>query len=194
MTAVAMATAPVSAALEPRPQLAKLVARFPERFIDRDPGGNLYVSHSTVNEWLLGVVGPFSFELVTVIRGDVAEVAPNPQGGSKRAKAGTPALHDVIVGGVWRLSVEIDGRTVRVEEAGDCEDPANWRHDGQRLKQAASDALKRCAMRLGLGLHLWSGDAYVLDQRLSGTAGNGNGNGNGTTSTSNSQGEEGSPS
>jgi len=179
-----------AAAVEPRSQLARLVARFPERFIDRDPGGNLYVSHSTVNEWLLGVVGPFSFELVQIVRGEVAEVAPNPQGTSKRAKAGTPALHQVVVGGVWRLTVEVDGRTVRIEEAGDCEDPANWRHDGQRLKQAASDALKRCAMRVGLGLHLWSGDAYVLDQRLSGTAGNDNG----TTSTSNSQGEEGSPS
>src|SRR6266480_5530239 len=83
----------------PPPQLAKLAQRFPERFIDRDPGGNLYVSHSTVNEWLLGVVGPFSFELVQVLRGDVAEVAPNPQGASKRAKAGTPALHQVVVGG-----------------------------------------------------------------------------------------------
>jgi len=178
-------TAPSPSAV-PSSQLARLATRFPERFIDRDPGGNLYVSHSTVNEWLLGVVGPFSFELVQVLRGDVAEVAPNPQGSSKRAKAGTPALQQVVVGGVWRLSVEVDGRAVRVEESGDCEDPANWRHDGQRLKQAASDALKRCAMRLGLGLHLWSGDAYVLDQRLSGS--------NGTSTTSSSQDEEGSPS
>ncbi len=179
----------------PASQLARLVARFPERFIDRDPGGNLYVSHSTVNEWLLGICGPFSFELVTVIRGDVAEVAPNPQGTSKRAKAGTAALHQVVVGGVWRLTVEVDGRTVRVEEAGDCEDPANWRHDGQRLKQAASDALKRCAMRVGLGLHLWSGDAYVLDQRLTTPTSTCNGNATtGTTSTTgNGQGEEGSP-
>jgi len=188
-TAGAATTTTVTATVEPRSQLARLVARFPERFIDRDPGGNLYVSHSTVNEWLLGVVGPFSFELVTVIRGDVAEVPPNPQGQSKRAKAGTPALSGVVVGGVWRLVVELDGRTVRVEEAGDCEDPANWRHDGQRLKQVASDALKRCAMRVGLGLHLWSGDAYVLDQRLTTTTSS---NGSNST-TSNSQGEEGSP-
>jgi hypothetical protein len=118
---------------------------------------------------LLGVVGPFSFELVQVIRGDVAGSPPDPKGRSRRAKEGTPALHDVIVGGVWRLTVQIDGRVVRIEEAGDVEDPHNWRSDGQRLKQAASDAIKRCAMRTGLGLHLWAGERYVLDQRLDGT-------------------------
>jgi hypothetical protein len=72
----------------------------------------------------------------------------------------------VIVGAVWRLALVIDGRTVRLEEAGDVEAPHNWRHDGQRLKQAASDAIKRCAMRAGLGLHLWAGESYVLDGRL----------------------------
>jgi hypothetical protein len=81
----------------------------------------------------------------------------------------------VIVGGVWRLTVTIDGRTVAVEEAGDVEDPHNWRHDGARLKQAASDAIKRCAMRVGLGLHLWAGERYVLAERLA--AGDGGGEG-----------------
>jgi hypothetical protein len=27
-----------------------------------------------------------------------------------------------------------------------------------------SDAVKRCAMRVGVGLHLWSQENYVLDQ------------------------------
>jgi hypothetical protein len=31
---------------------------------------------------------------------------------------------------------------------------------------AASDGLKRCAMRLGLGLHLWAGGNYFLDKWL----------------------------
>jgi hypothetical protein len=146
--------------------LAKLAQPFPRQLVERDPQGNSYVSHSTVTEFLLGITGPFSWELVQVIRGDVAEVPPNPQGSSKRAKAGTPALDAVIVGAVYRLTVQIDGRTVRVEEAGDVEDPANWRHDGARLKQAASDAIKRAAMRVGLGLSLWSGDAYTLGERL----------------------------
>ncbi len=114
--------------------LTRLAQRFPRELVQRDPGGNRYVAHENVTQWLLGVVGPFSFELVE---------------------------------GVWRLTLQVDGRTVRLEEAGDVEDPHNWRHDGQRLKQAASDAIKRCAMRAGLGLHLWAGERYVLDQRLS---------------------------
>jgi hypothetical protein len=146
--------------------LARLARPFPGELVQRDPGGNRYVAHENVTQWLLGIVGPFSFELVQIIRGDVPAVPPDPKGRSRQAKEGTPALHDVIVGGVWRLTLVVDGRTVRLEEAGDVEDPHNWRHDGQRLKQAASDAIKRCAMRAGLGLHLWAGERYVLDGRL----------------------------
>jgi hypothetical protein len=152
-------------------QLAKLATPFPRQLVERDPQGNSYVSHSTVTEFLLGITGPFSWELVEVVRGDVAEVPPNPRGQSERSRKGTPALHQVIVGAVWRLTVEVDGRTVRVEEVGDVEDPVNWKTDGARLKQAASDAIKRGAMRLGLGLSLWSGDAYLLDERLNGAEG-----------------------
>jgi hypothetical protein len=146
--------------------LAKLARPFPRELVQRDPGGNSYVAHENVTQWLLGIVGPFSFELVEVIRGDVPDVPPDPKGRSRQAKEGMPELHDVIVGGVWRLTLRIDGRTVQLEEAGDVEDPHNWPHDGLRLKQSASDAIKRCAMRAGLGLHLWAGERYVLDGRL----------------------------
>lgn len=149
-----------------RHQLAQLAQPFPARYVERDPQGNDYVSHSTVTEWLLGIVGPYSFELVEAIRGDVPAVAPDPGGKSRRAKAGTPALHNAVVGGVWKLTCEIDGRVIHVEEVGEVGDPHNWPNDGSRLKQAASDALKRCAMRIGLGLHLWSGRAYALGERL----------------------------
>ena len=71
-----------------------------------------------------------------------------------------------MVGGIWRLTCSIDNRQVRVEEVGDVGDVHNWPHDGARLKDAASDALKRCAMRLGLGLHLWAQEHYFLDQQL----------------------------
>jgi hypothetical protein len=146
--------------------LAKLVRPFPRELVEHDPDGNRYVAHENVTQWLLGIVGPFSFELVEVIRGDVPGIPPDPKGRSRQAKEGMPALHNVIVGGVWRLTLRIDGRTVQLEEAGDVEDPHNWPHDGLRLKQAASDAIKRCAMRAGLGLHLWAGERYVLDGRL----------------------------
>lgn len=148
-------------------QLEQLATRFPDRFVHTNPsGGGQYVSHDAVVQRLLYVVGPFDFTLVEILRGDVPAIAANPQGTSRRAKEGAPALTSVIVGAVCRLSVVVDGRRVQTEEVGDCEQPHNWPHDGARMKDAMSDAIKRCAMRLGLGLHLWAQDEYVLDKWL----------------------------
>jgi hypothetical protein len=147
------------------PDLVELARRFPDGFVERKEG-NDYVAHHVVNQRLLSIVGPFDFELVEVVRGDVAAVPPDPSGRSRRAKAGTPALHNVVVGGVWRLTCWVDGHRVRIEEVGDVGDVHNWPHDGARLKDAVSDALKRCAMRLGLGLHLWAQEHYFLDHQL----------------------------
>lgn len=152
-------------------QLRDLAEPFPDRLIKRNPsGGGEYVKHSLVNERLLAIVGPFSWEHVEILRGDAPGKAPNPRGSSERARRGTPDLHNVVVGCVWRLTVEIDGRTVHIEEAGDCEEPHNWPHDGARLKDATSDAFKRCAMRPGLGLHLWSQEHYSLYKSLGDSA------------------------
>ena len=60
----------------------------------------------------------------------------------------------------------IDGQRVTIQEAGDCEQPDNWKTQGGRLKDAISDGVKRCSMRVGLGLHLWSQDDYFLEQQL----------------------------
>jgi hypothetical protein len=147
------------------PDLVELARRFPDGFVERKDG-NDYVAHHVVNQRLLSIVGPFDFELVEIVRGDLAAVPPDPGGRSRRAKAGTPALHNVVVGGIWRLTCSIDGHRVRIEEVGDVGDVHNWPHDGARLKDAASDALKRCAMRLGLGLHLWAQEHYFLDRQL----------------------------
>jgi hypothetical protein len=149
----------------PMHDLTQLARRFPQGFIERKDGID-YVAHHVVTQRLLSIVGPFDFELVEIIRGDVAAVAPVPNGRSRRARSGTPELHNVVVGGVWRLTCEVDGRRVRIEEIGDVGDVHNWPHDGARLKDAASDALKRCAMRLGLGLHLWAQEHYFLDRQL----------------------------
>ena len=50
------------------------------------------------------------------------------------------------------------------------QNPTNWRTDGARLKDAVSDAIKRCAMAIGVGLHLWSQfegkSEYFLDKQL----------------------------
>lgn len=154
-----------AAAHPARQDLLELSRPFPTDFVERKDGQD-YVAHHVVTQRLLSIVGPFDFELVEVIRGDVAAVAPDPSSRSRRGKAGTPALQGIVVGGIWRMTTTVDGRRVRVEEVGDVGDVHNWTHDGARLKDAASDALKRCSMRLGLGLHLWAQEHYFLDTQL----------------------------
>lgn len=148
-------------------QLADLARPFPRAFVQTNPsGGGSYVSHSEVTQWLLMVVGPFSFEVVELIRGYVDAKPPNPKGTSAKAKAGSPALDGAVVGCLGRLSCTVDGKAVTVVEVGDCESPHNWAHDGARAKDAASDSIKRCAMRLSVGLHLWAQDNYFLRRKL----------------------------
>jgi hypothetical protein len=153
-----------------RVQLAKLAQRIPGQYVEQVDVGRgrkeAYIPHEVVEQFLLYILGPFDFEVLELIRGDVAAIPPNPQGQSDRAKAGTPPLTNVVVGALCRLSAAVDGRHTTVVEAGDVEDPHNWNNDGKRAKAAASDALKRCAMRLGFGLELRAGEQYVLDKWL----------------------------
>lgn len=146
--------------------LTKLCWRFPRSVIKQAPKGNAsYVPHSVVEQRLLITVGPPDTTVMHVIRGDVPsrKQGPDKQGNPRPDK---PPLSDVVVGVVLRMSVIVDAVLRTVEEAGDCGDPHNWEHDGMRLKDAMSDAYKRCAMRLGVGLHLWCKDGYDLDQRM----------------------------
>lgn len=150
-----------------REQLRALVRPFPSKYVKANPsGGGTYVAHEVVTQRLLHVVGPFSTSVDQVIRGDVAAIEANPLGKSERAKLGKPALSGAVVGVLLSLTLTVDGREVTVTEVGDCEDPHNWPHDGARLKDAMSDAIKRCAMRLGVGLHLWAQDLFYLDAAL----------------------------
>ncbi len=135
--------------------LRQLARPFPMTVVKENPNGfGSYVAHHVVNQRLLQVVGPFDFTLVEVIRGHVDETDKKP------------ARENAVVGVVARMTITIDGETHFAEEAGDCENPQNWPHDGARMKDAMSDAFKRCAMRFGLGLHLWSQKDYVLYDRL----------------------------
>jgi len=145
-------------------QLTSLSQPFPAKFVKANPsGGGTYVGHDVVTQRLLSILGPFDFDCKQLIRGYVAGREPNPHGKSARARSGLPPLENAVVGALCTLTVTIDGKTVSITEVGDCEEPHNWPHDGARTKDALSDAIKRCAMRIGLGLHLWSQDLYVLD-------------------------------
>lgn len=138
-------------------QLYELSVPFPARVIHDNPNGfGSYVAHHLYVQRLLLHLGHYDFTLTEIVRGHVDGIAPNPKGNSAKAKAGSPALSDAVVGAVCRLSVVIDGHLMVIDDVGDCESPHNWPHDGARLKDAMSDALKRCCARIGLGTHLYA--------------------------------------
>ena len=129
-------------------QLYELSRRFPDKFIHKNPSGfGDYIQHSVIRQRLLTVLGAYSTDIVETLYDD-----------------------GIITGVVLKLSCVIDGKEISVVEAGDVENPTNWKTNGARMKDAMSDAIKRCAMALGVGLHLWSQmgdqDEYFLDKQL----------------------------
>lgn len=149
----------------PKTDLAKLATRIRDDLIEHNQGED-YAAHHIVTQLLLYAVGPFSFERVEVLRGDVLSRNRDRDKPSFSDEHSTAILRNVIVGATYRLTCVVDGRREVIEQTGDVEHPANWQHDGARLKDAESDALKRCAMRFGLGLHLWAQEHYRLDAWL----------------------------
>jgi len=142
-------------------QLRKLATPFPDHLVEQKPGTSAadYVAHPIVEQALIATLRQVPRqEVVMVIRGHAAEIVTQ--------KRTYPAVDNAITGVVLRLSCVIDGVETVVEEAGDVEAPAMKDTDGARLKDAVSDAYKRCAMRMGLGLHLWAREHYFLDQSL----------------------------
>jgi len=126
-------------------QLHELSRPFPDSLVKKKPGGKFqasYVEHSVISQRLLEVVGPHTFT--------VDKPVTNPDG--------------VVVGCLATLEVMVDGEFVTITEVGDVEHPSG--NNGANLKNAASDAIKRCAMRLGVGLSLWSQENYYLDKAL----------------------------
>lgn len=121
-------------------QLGALAKPFPKEWIKVKPGkGNAeYVEHSVITQRLLEVVGPFDFEVTQVVQQD---------------------------GDTWcvlaRLTCCVDGKWTTIVEGGQSDNKMD------PFKSAISDALKRCAMRLGLGLHLWAQENYYLHHKLS---------------------------
>jgi Rad52/22 family double-strand break repair protein len=127
-------------------QLERLARPVPPKYVSPPATGKFgdYVGHDIITQILLAVCGPFSFR--------VEQLTYSPDG--------------LLDGCTASLTVLIDDREVTVTEAGECDFPQNKKTQGERLKHAASDALKRCAMRFGLGLHLWSKGDYFLYEQL----------------------------
>jgi len=137
--------------------LHELSRPFPQKYIHNNPTGfGEYIQHSVIRQRLLSVLGPYEQKVVQIVR----EELPNKQGKPQT----------VTTGVVLEMTFNIGGRDVSVQEIGDVEQPFNWKTEGARLKDAISDGVKRCAMALGCGLHLWARhegkSEYFLDQQL----------------------------
>ena len=135
------------------PQLQRLAKRIPKSYIKTKPGGFAadYCSHADVQQMLIAKLGvPPSQEVTQIIRS-----------ADGRAQ-----------GVVLRMVFNIDGQTVVIDEVGECERPGQ--NEGLNGKNAVSDAVKRCAMRIGLGLELWCQETYVLDKALATKEGDNN--------------------
>ena len=116
------------------------------RFVAQAPKGQFgeYIEHAVINQLALAMVGPHSFEVVDIIR---------------EAESGA------VSGVLARLTVTIDNQTHTIVEAGDVDFP-DRENAGKAVKLAASDAYKRCWMRLGLGLELWAQENWSLPAML----------------------------
>ena len=126
-------------------QLYELSRQFPDEWVKKAPKGKFgnYIPHSVITQRLLEVCGPYTCE--------VKELISQENDGK-------------VVGCFGKLTVEIDQKLVTVTSIGDVEHDQG--SDGTNAKHAESDAFKRCAMKIGLGLHLWAGEEYYLDKKL----------------------------
>ena len=108
-----------------------------------------FVEHSAVTQRLLAHLGPFDQRVIEIVYDS------------------HPELGQVCTGVILELTLYIDGVQVQIQEVGDVEHPfRKGRTNGDRLKNAISDAIKRCAARVGLGLHLYAQDDYFLEKLL----------------------------
>lgn len=143
-------------------QLTEMAKPFPKDFLGKDDRGNDAVDHTVVTQRILQILGPYDLEVKEVLRSDVPAMTVNRNKPNERVLAGG----HYVTGAVVRLTVTIDGKQVSIDEVGGCENAAMKDGDGERMKHAISDAIKRCAMRLGLGLHMWAQDHYFLHDVL----------------------------
>ena len=115
-----------------------------------------YVEHSAVTQRLLLHCGPYDQTVIREIYDEHKEYGKT------------------LTGVVLELKLKIDGELVTIQESGSVDKPykvtnrktGERMNNGERLKLAISDAHKRCAMRVGLGLHLWAQDDYFLYDQL----------------------------
>ncbi|BAR13808.1 rad52-like recombinase [uncultured Mediterranean phage uvMED] len=114
--------------------------------------GIAYVEHTQVTQKLIALIDDVQMELMDVFY----DTHYNADGDKLT----------ILTGCTYKISGTIDGKFRSVVEAGMCDKPfevENRRvnNNGERLKECISDAVKRCGMRLGIGIELYDTSAWI---------------------------------
>jgi hypothetical protein len=118
-----------------------------------------YVEHTQVTQKLIALIPDIKMELGSLVYDQIED-----ENGNSRK---------FLTGVKYTISGTIDGEFRSVTEGGMCdkpffnEDPRKINNNGQRLKECISDGVKRCAMRLGVGIELYDSESWLsnyLDQ------------------------------
>jgi len=114
-----------------------------------------YVEHTQVTQKLIAVSPDWNFNIDQYLEDTVEDV-----NGLQRT---------FITGAQVTITMKVDNEYVSRTEVGMCDkpffhnDPNKVHNNGQRAKECVSDAIKRCAMRFGVGIELYDTDAWISD-------------------------------
>lgn len=165
--------------------LSKIAGRIPRQFIEQvnGRGGVMdYASHSTINQYLLLYsdrpfnlvdVRPITENFLEYVTVTSTETHPGQDGPVQVKTTRTePREVEYLVGVIATFEFFLDGKVITITEVGECQEDRKqflkrkdtYKTNAELAKDALSDALKRAAMRVGLGLELWAQDLYFLDQ------------------------------
>ena len=128
---------------ESKSQILRLAKKFPSQLIRTIKKGTRqedYINHAVIAQRLLQVVGAYRWDWEVVYEADKV----------------------VAVKGM--ITAKVDGTEVTVSGAGT--ETFDKDSTGEKIKKMESDAFKRAAAKLGVGLHLWAQDQYFLDVQL----------------------------
>lgn len=123
--------------------ILRLARKFPSQLIRTIKKGSHnedYINHAVIAQRLLQVVGAYGWDWEVVYE-----------------EGKVVCLHG-------RLTADVDGKSVTVSGAGT--ETFQGDNTGEKIKKMESDAFKRAAAKLGVGLHLWAQDQYFLDKQL----------------------------
>lgn len=131
--------------------LGRAAAIFNDSYLETKGGrgGGTYIAHGFISQRLIEAFGFYEWRIINFFYDENLEWKTVKDSGIIKGK--------VLVGVQGEITVTLpSGKKFSTTGCGDVEHPNNWGNNGTRLKDAESDALKRTAKNLGVGLQVWS--------------------------------------